>query len=239
MQLDYSDLLGSACYNAYTSQQNITIQVDTTYTEGEELDTDYLMRDMETMPRSEQTALKHAQGSVLDLGAGAGIHSLYLQGQEQVTEIDALEISSNFCQLMTNRGVKQVLQMDFFQYHSEKKYDTILLLMNGLGMCKTLQGLPILLQKLAGHLSAQGVIYIESTDLKYLFEQEDGSFLIPFEETYYGEIEYQLSYEGHQAQPFKWLYCGYELLESYCAELNLKCEYILAEDEKYLAKISL
>lgn len=238
MKLDYGDLLGSACLNASKLKSNLNLTVDTTFTEGEELTTDYLMRSYKQMPKTEQFALDQSKGKVLDLGAGAGIHSLYLQDRPQVTRVEALEISENFCQLMLSRGVEHIHHTDFFAFSSPHHYDTILLLMNGLGMCKTLEGLPLMLKKLSTHLSHTGCIYIESTDIKYLFEQEDGSFLIPFDEKYYGEIEYQVSYAGHKAKAFDWLYCSYELLEAHCSDLDLSCELVMTEEDKFLAKIS-
>ena len=42
----------------------------------------YLFRDFDEMPKLEQKALELAHGKVLDIGCGAGNHTLYLQPRD-------------------------------------------------------------------------------------------------------------------------------------------------------------
>jgi SAM-dependent methyltransferase len=199
------------------------ILVRTDIAEDEHLPAAYFLRNFDQMPSQEQEALKRAEGRVLDIGAGAGAHSLWLQ--EHGFEVDAIDISPLLCEAMRKRGIKNVLLKDIYDL-KEQKYDTILLLMNGAGVAQTLPGLERLLMHLKDLLNPGGKILADSSDLLYLFTDENGETWIDIaSDTYYGEMQYQLSYKNIKGKTFPWLFvdpdnfisiatqCGFKLVE--------------------------
>lgn len=170
------------------------------------------------MPDLEQTALKHCRGKVLDVGCGAGSHSLYLQ-QEKKIQVIPIDISKKAVEICKLRGLENAIFHDFFKLENEK-FDTILLLMNGSGIIGKLQNLTLFFEKLKSLLAPNGRVLIDSSDLRYLFEEEeDGGIWIDASQGYYGEMTYQVSYKGAISLPFSWLYLDFETLK-FAAESN-------------------
>lgn len=129
--------------------------------------------------------------------------------------------------------------------HSEKNqeqfeggFDTILLLMNGTGIAGKIEHLPALFQRLKALLNPGGQILIDSSDLKYIYENEDGSFDINLNGAYYGEVDYQMIYKDVKGDRFDWLYVDFPLLKSIAETCGLHGE-LVAEGEHYdyLARI--
>lgn len=205
--------------------------------DDDEMPIDHLFRSLSEMPRLEQEALSRARGRVLDIGAGAGCHTLALQ--ERCLEVKAIDISPLSCEAMRLRGVSDVECTNLFSPLLEGTYDTILLLMNGTGLAGKVSGMPRLLDRLKQLLTPGGQILIDSSDLRYLFDDDD----LPSKadgEPYYGEVDYQMTYAGVEGAPFDWLYLDYPLLEAICQANGLKCECIMRGDHyDYLAKVSL
>jgi len=198
------DPVGHAVWDYLNGLRGDSITVTTDIAEDEQLLPSYFFRTMEQMPVQEQEALKRCAGRVLDVGAGAGAHSLWLQ--EHGFEVDAMEISPLCCETMRKRGVKNVHLQDIFSL-TDHKYDTILLLMNGAGIAQTLPGLRTLLHHLGTLLNPGGKILADSSDLLYLFTDENGDTWIDIaSDTYYGEMKYQLTYKSIKGKPFSWLF---------------------------------
>jgi len=196
---------------------------------------DYLFRSYKKMPRIEQKALDLCQGKILDIGCGAGSHSLYLQ--EKGFDISAIDTSKKAVKVCRLRGLKKVLQQDFWHLKNQK-YDTIFLLMNGIGLSGSLANLPQFLKHLKGLLNPKGQILVDSSDIIYMFEAEDGSFEIP-EAHYYGEVKFTMSYKKQTSAKFNWLYLDFDNLRMYSQNTGLKCQKILEGSHyDYLAKIS-
>ena len=197
----------------------------------------YLFRSFDKMPKLEQKALQACKGKILDLGAGAGNHALYLQSkQKNVTAIDISQGAIEVCKL---RGVEKAEVKDIWD-KSNEKYDTILALMNGTGICGKLDKLAPFLLHLKSLLTQKGQILIDSSDIIYMFEDEEGEHWIPSDITYYGEVEFNMSYKKEKGIPFSWLYVDFNTLQR-CANYNgLQCE-LLSEGEHYdyLAKLTI
>lgn len=137
----------------------------------------YLFRDFKEMPKLEQKALQLAKGKILDVGCGAGSHALYLQ--EKGFAVTAIDISENAVKACQLRGLKNVKNQNILEIENDK-FDTILLLMNGTGIFKTLAEISRYLQKLKSLLTENGQILIDSSDIIYMYdEDDDGSFLVP------------------------------------------------------------
>jgi hypothetical protein len=140
---------------------------------------------------------------------------------------------------MKQLGVQDARCVDFFEF-GEKGFDGMLFLMNGIGMAGTLEGLEKVFRHAKRLLNPGGQILIESTDLIYMFEQEDGSYLIPAGDRYYGEVTYQLSYKNRKARPFAWLFVDPDNLEDYASRAGFKFELDWqGEALNYIARLSL
>ena len=138
--------------------------------EDDEFPVETLFRAVPDMSGLEREALRLCRGRVLDVGAGAGCHSLALQSAGQT--VTAVDISPHSVETMRRRGVRDVRLADFFADEVGGPYDTLLFLMNGLGLAGTLAALPRLLERCAVLLAPGGQILADSSDLCYLFEDE-------------------------------------------------------------------
>jgi SAM-dependent methyltransferase len=199
----------------------------------------YLFRTYNEMPNMEQKALQLSQGRVLDVGCGAGSHSLTLQNERNL-EVTAIDISANAIEACTLRGIKDARVQDVMTLENEK-YDTILLLMNGAGMCGRLKNIPKFLLKLKSLLNPGGQILLDSSDIIYMFDDdEDGGKWIPSENAYYGEVVFNIAYKGEKEKPFDWMYIDYNTLQNAAFANDLKSELILeGEHYDYLARLSI
>ncbi|HET6557614.1 MAG TPA: methyltransferase domain-containing protein [Prolixibacteraceae bacterium] len=237
MSVLFDDPMGRAVYDYHFNAVNQPIIVHSSDFDDDILDTGYLFRSYKEMPALEKKALSLCKGSVLDVGACAGAHSLFLQ--KKGFEVTALEVSSLCCEVLKARNIRQVVNQDIMQFNSQK-FDTILLLMNGTGIAGTLAGLDILLHHLRSLLLPEGQILIDSSDLIYLYEQEDGSALIDINaDNYYGELVFQTEYKGYISQPFPWLYVDINNLEGALEKNQLKLSNIYkGQHYDYLARIT-
>lgn len=234
----FKDLFGKAMLDYVQNNQPENLITETTISEADEMDVSYLFRSFKEMPKLEQKALKLARGKVLDVGCGAGSHSLYLQ--EKGLNVLAIDISPNAVETCKIRGVKQTQLTDVLYLDESEKFDTILLLMNGTGIFGKLKNIDLYLSKLNSLLNANGQILIDSSDLIYMFdEDEDGGKWIPMYGDYYGELVFNLTYKGEKEEPFNWLYLDFNTLQNACLAQNLHCELISeGENFDYLARIT-
>ena len=230
------DLMGRAIWDYYHNDNPEDLQTETSISELDELPVDYLFRDFDEMNKIEQKALKLAIGKVLDIGAGAGSHSLYLQNDRNL-EVTALDISPKSIEVCKLRGIKNAVAENMLHF-SEGNFDTILLLMNGTGIFQSLNVIDIYLKKLHSLLSSKGQILIDSTDILYMFdEDEDGGILIPAD-GYYGELDYIVQYKGESEDPIKWLYLDFDTLKNAAENNGFKIEKVLQAEDSYLEKLS-
>lgn len=227
-----NDPFGLAITEYFEGNKKAALAVDSTITQNEKIKVSTLFRTYRGMPELEKTALDLTQGKTLDIGAGSGTHALVLQKRK--IDVTALDLSKGACETMLKRGLQKVVNSDIFKYQ-EKGFDTMLLLMNGIGIAGTLDGLDQLLAHLKTLLLPGGKIYMDSTDILYMFEEEDGSVLIDLHGAYYGELEYEISYGNERAQ-FPWLYVDYATLETHATALGFGSELVITdEDGSYLA----
>lgn len=233
------DLFGKAIFDFQTNNSPEDLVTETSISEEDEMSVSYLFRSYDEMPKIEQKALQLAYGKVLDVGCGAGSHTLTLQNDRNldVTAIDISEKAIETCEL---RGVKNTKVDNILSFEGEK-FDTILLLMNGTGIFGKLANCNTYLSKLKSLLNPGGQILIDSSDIIYMFdEDEDGGKWIPSDKDYYGELVFNLSYKGEKEIPFDWLYLDYNTLQNAAIANGLQCELVLeGEHYDYLAKLSI
>lgn len=195
----------------------------------------HMFRQLDEMDDLEKMALAQCRGRVLDVGGGSGCHSLVLQGRG--LEVDAIDISPGCVELMAARGVHAVRLCDLHD-QSLAGYDTVLMLMNGTGVCGTLDGLNAFLQSLDRLLTSAGQLIIDSTDVSSIFAGSEDT--VAEGESYCGETQLVMIYKGTRSDPFDWLYIDFPLLQTMAGFHGLHCERIFdAEDGRYLAKITL
>ncbi len=237
MKENLSDVLGMAVKDYYYYKSAETLWVCSEGFDNDELPVEYLFREFNEMPTVEQTAMKLSQGKVLDVGACAGSHSLYLQ--QKGLDVTALEYSGLCVDVMRQRGIKKVIHEDFYQ-HKYQTYDTILLLMNGTGIAKNLFNFPGFLKQLKKLLNPNGQVLIDSSDLIYLFENEEGGYDIPLNGNYYGEMDYAFQYGDKQGEWFPWLYLDEDRMKELAELQGFVAEIVeRGEHYDYLAKLTL
>ncbi|MBC5774912.1 class I SAM-dependent methyltransferase [Pontibacter sp. KCTC 32443] len=232
-----NDPIGAAIKDYLHGKRKGSITVSCNLTEDDIIPVDYLFRQQEEMPELETIALQECRGHVLDIGAGAGCHSLLLQ--ERGLQVTALDISEGAVEAMRERGIEQVLLGDVNEL-KDQKYDTLLMLMNGIGIVGDLFGLYKFLVHAKTILNPGGQILLESSDILYMYEEEDGSVLLDLNAGYYGEVEYNMKYKTHESGNFKWLFIDAGLLEQYAEEHGFSFEVLYeGENGNYLAKLVL
>lgn len=231
----HPDLLGLALTDYHKGKRGPVIYIHSPEFDVDEIDPAYYFRSQENMPHLERLALSSCYGKILDAGAGAGCHSLLLQKEGK--DVVALDMSPGACKVMKDRGVRQVVNADIYNYTAEKP-DTLLMLMNGIGLFEDLASLDNYLAKLRGILAPGGQFLFDSTNLVYIFEEDttEGSWNNPGE--YYGEIQFRMEYENFYSPVFRWLYIDFPRLQYICSKHDLKPELMLSgENYDYLARI--
>jgi SAM-dependent methyltransferase len=229
------DLMGKAIWDYYHNENPEDLQTETSISELDELPVDYLFRDFEEMNKIEQKALELSQGKTLDIGSGAGSHSLYLQNERNL-DVTALDISPKSIEICKLRGVKKAVSKNMLDFFGET-FDTILLLMNGTGIFESLLKIDTYLKKLYLLLNENGQALIDSTDILYMFDRdEDGGIYIPAS-GYYGELDYVVHYKGESEDPIKWLYLDFNTLKNAAENNGFTIEKVLQDEDSYLARL--
>ena len=230
-----ADPMGRAIADYHKDKKASKLRVFSPMFEEDEIPLTTLFRNYKSMPEIERKALDMAKGKVLDVGAGSGCHSLALQ--ERGLDVTAIDISPLSVETMKERGVWKVFEQDFFPL--EGQYDTILMLMNGIGIVGTLERLPEFFKQLDKILAPGGQVLCDSSDISYVFETEDGIIELPDDMTYYGELSFQMQYKDTIGEPFPWLYIDADTLRERAARNGYAVE-VVAEGEHYdfLARIA-
>lgn len=230
------DLFGEALLNYYHEPGKQRLITWTSLTEEDPVSLSYFFRPYNSMPKIEQKALELTRGTVLDVGCGSGSHSLYLQNTKQL-EVLGVDISRGATQVAALRGVKKVVHRSILDYN-EKRFDTILLLMNGLGIAQTFSGVMPLLFHLKSLLQPKGQILVDSSDLIYLFPEEE-QLDWRMADLYYGELDYGIRFDGKEEE-FPWLYLDFDHLTTAALQAGLACEKVLdGPNHDYLARLSI
>lgn len=229
------DPMGAAIRDYYLKGKASRLRVFSPDFDEDEMPVPTLFRSFKEMSPLEQKALELSKGKILDVGAGSGCHSLALQ--EMGKNVVAIDISPLSVQTMKDRGVKIVKEINFFQIEGEF-FDTILMLMNGAGIIGKIDKLPVFFSHIKSLLAPDGILLLDGSDLRYLYEEEDGSFMIDLNDNYYGEMEFYMQYKDIKGDQFPWLYIDFNTLQMYAEENGFKAELILLGDHyDYLAKI--
>ncbi len=224
------DPMGAAIADYFRHQKAGRLRVLSSQFEEDEIPVPQLFRSHADMPELEQTALTLAQGAILDAGAGSGCHALTLQ--QMGKDVCAIDISPLSVEVMKERGVRNARLVNLFDEHFQESFDTILMLMNGSGIIGKLENMPAFFDRMKQLLRPGGRILLDSSDLRYLYEDEDGSFLIDLAGDYYGEVDYRMQYKSVRGDRFDWLYVDFQTLSLYASQSGFEAE-IVKEGEHY------
>ena len=224
------DILGSAIESYFLRKDDTPVRVFINKNEEPEMYPSIFFRPYKNMLKYEKIALKECQGKVLDLGCGAGCHALYLQGKGH--DVTAVEISKKSAQVAQARGVAKIINEDWRNL-SLKNFDTVLVLMNGMGLAESPAELKIMFRKLKGFLSKSGSILIDSTDVTYA--KADWPML---DSEYFGKVQFELKYKG-KTQCFPWLFIDFETAVQTAKSVRLNVEVLeRARNGHFLLRLS-
>lgn len=183
------------------------------------LDVDYLFRTYSAMPELEQKALDLCKGKVLDAGAGAGPHSLYLKNKG--LDVYPIDTSALAVKGMKMQGLENAQTCNFFGYEGTG-FDTVLMMMNGIGIAQSLNNLDFFFSKLKKILKPTGQLILDSSDLRYLYEDDPDACSCK----YFGEIDFKMQYHTTETDIFHWLYVDFDTLKEYAGDNGFKVEKI-------------
>ncbi len=228
------DPIGVAILDYHKTNEPADIVVVSEICEDDIIPLEVLFRSYEEMPALEKMALSKARGKILDVGAGAGFHALHLQKEGK--EVEAIDISAGAVAFMKSQGLK-ARQIDLFDLKDEK-FDTIYMLMNGIGIAGQLSNLEKTLTHLKSLLNPGGKIYCDSSDIRYLYEDEEGALWIDLNTEYYGNFRFQMKYNQEVGPWFDWLYVDFDKLFQAAKKSGLKAIKVYENDDNFLAEIT-
>ncbi len=217
-----TDPMGAAVSDYYANGRASRLRVFSTLFDEDELPVETLFRTWDAMPGIERKALAACRGRVLDVGAGAGCHSLVLQ--ERGFEVTAVDVSPLLVDVMRRRGVRDVRHADVFDPSFVDAYDTVLMLMNGSGIIGRIERMPEFFRRMKLLLRPGGCIIMDSSDLRYVFEDEDGVLDIDLNAGYYGEVDFRMKYKSVEGPSFDWLYVDFDTLAYHASENGFTAE---------------
>ncbi len=231
-----NDIIGDALLDYQTKGVAANIITISFLDEEDEMSIPYMFRTYDQMPILERKALQLCRGSILDIGCGAGPHSLYLQEKNyEVTAVDTSYGAIEVCKLRGVHSTRHTAILDILG----TKFDTLLLLMNGIGLVGKLKNLNHYLAHFKKLLHTNGQILLDSSNIIYMYEEENGGYWIPGNGTYYGEVEFTMKYNGSASKPFNWLYVDFETLKAQCLLEGFNCELVSeGEHYDYLARLT-
>ncbi|MBC7418367.1 MAG: class I SAM-dependent methyltransferase [Pedobacter sp.] len=226
------DVFGKAILDFYQTGEVDILVLHNSYAEAEEMPVDFFFRDEEEMPDMELSALHLCKVKILDVGAGVGSHALVLQGFN--VDVTAIDISATAVKIMKDRGVKKAFVADILQFATTEKYDTILMLMNGIGLTGSLPGFEKFISDAKNLLNIDGQMLFDSSDISYLYED-----LPKPTDKYFGEVSYQYEYNGQKGDWFNWVYVDKETIIQIAEKNGGNAEIILDDGEdQFLVKLT-
>lgn len=231
------DILGMAINTYLNNKRKDTILVHSDKAESQPYSVPYFLREVDDFPAIEKLALQQCKGRILDAGAGAGIHSKWLL--ENGYDVLPIDTSSGCVKYMHSIGISQAQEINYFNLEDET-FDTILMLMNGFGIMGTVDSLPSFFDYTKKLLKPGGQIIFDSSDLIYLYQEDDGSIFLDINDSYYGEMEFTMEFDRVKGDPFKWLFIDPDLLEQKAEENGFKLEVLYkGENFDYLGRLTL
>lgn len=228
-----TDALGNALLAYMSGEHNHELIILSDISEEDVIPLEYLFRSEKEFPEIEKKALDLCRGKILDVGAGSGCHSIVLN--DKGFDVQAIDISEGAVEVMLQRNIK-AKQLNFFDVTT--KFDTLLFLMNGVGIAGNLKGLSMFLSQAKSLLNPGGQILLDSSDIAYMFKDEDGALWMDLNKSYYGEVVYQMQFQKSKTNPFNWLFVAYDKLKEEALKSGFNIELVFEDQSnQYLAKL--
>ena len=224
------DPMGAAIADFYKNGIAGRLRVLSSMFDEDEIPVAHLFREEDEMGELELKALGLSKGRILDVGAGAGCHALALQ--DKGMSVTAIDVSPLSVEVMAKSGVDDARLVNLYDDALCEKFDTILMLMNGSGIIGKIANMPQFFARIDSLLAEGGQVLMDSSDLIYLFEDEEGGVDIDLAGDYYGEVDFAMQYKNIKGEPFDWLYIDFETLALHATENGFVAE-LVAEGEHY------
>lgn len=167
--------------------------------------------DLEHYPALEKRAMDQCHGSILDIGSAAGRHSLELV--RRGLKVTSLDILPEMEGILKDRGQTDVVIADVLQF-SGRRFDTLLMLMNGIGMAGSMEGLTRFLQHAHDLIFPGGQIVCDSIDVSVTTDPQH----IAYRESNIGsgrpagQQAFMMEYDGEDSVRFDWLHIDFQSL---------------------------
>jgi len=186
----------------------------------------------------DKVALDNCRGRVLDIGAGTGLHSLYLR--KHGLPVCAIDISPEACKVMQKRGLDEVHCVDISDFKAEP-FDTLLMLGRSIGMVENITGLDCFLKDIRRLVKPDGQILLNSADVR----STTNPMHLAYQEAnrqsgrYIGEIRMHFEYKGQAGPTHEWLHIDSEALAEHSSRAGWQWEILINEDNgNYLTKLT-
>jgi len=212
-------------------KENVQLDVLSDLSEDDVMDVSYYFRKRSELPKIEQKALSLCKGNVLDVGACVGAHSIPLAADG--FQVTALEVSNTAVNYLKSKSI-QTVHTSFQAFQTKEKFDTILLLMNGIGLAGKLTHLPTFLEKCYQLLAPGGHVICDSTDVHYFYEDEDGAVWHDLNADYFGDFKFKMKYGSLEDDWFDWVYVDQETLKEYAANCGFEVKLHLEDKEEHM-----
>ncbi len=186
----------------------------------------------------EKTALGLCVGRVLDVGAGTGIHSLFLQNNG--FKVCAIDVVPECVTIMRERGVADARLAEVMSFQ-HTGFRTVLMLGHGIGMAGDIPGLDRLLAHLHSLLGPAGQVLTTSIDIRQWKEPHALEYTERNKRSgrYAGEMRMHLKYKGLVGPEFSWLHVDPETLSRHSLQEGFAFDVIQqGDDANYLARLS-
>lgn len=229
------DPIGKAIRDYHTNNSPEDIIVESDITDEDIIPIDYLFRTYEEFPELEKVAMKHCNGEILDVGAAAGPHTKYLL--EQGFSVSTVEVSPNAHAYLKETYPKAKHHLTPILNLTDQSYDTILLMMNGIGLAGTYHEVVPFLKHLSTLLKPGGKILAESTDVIDIFKDEEGGMWVDLNAEYYGSFRFNMKYKGVESGWFDWIYIDKTTLKNLAKEADLSIEILYENQESFLMQL--
>ena len=239
MKTDHYNLHGISLLDYFNGDTSATIAVYGELVARREVPVSLFFREPADFPMVEKKAIELCRGRVLDIGAGAGCHSLALQ--DRGLSVLALDFLPECVEVMMGRGVREAHCANIHTFQAAP-FDTLLSLMNGTAMVRELAGLQPFLRDIRRLLKPGGQFIVDSTDMRQVAVPEIQAYLEEKRNKgeYFGEMNLRLEYKGRSGAPFTQLYVDAETLSDHASQSGWDCEIVEREESgRYLARLTL
>jgi SAM-dependent methyltransferase len=130
---------------------------------GPALGPEWFFAELEQWPNAERAVFGHVHGRVLDVGAGAGRHSL--EAQRHGSKVVAIDVSPGAVEVCRRRGVEDVRLLPLAAVDDSLGiFDTVLMMCGNFGLVGNAEVAAVILRRLHAMTTAQGRIVLDSVD---------------------------------------------------------------------------